>query len=395
MKTGLSAIEKKTITLNTLFNFSGVLVSLFVSVYLYVYTKSIPVMCLRTVFWMSVIPLGYSLAYKVSLRHSIGFTYTVGLVLYTVALVFILLAGELLARYPALIMLQAMVYGMGDAFYWYSANTCNQTVPTGESRNAFLSCNGLLCNIAGLAAPFFSTVVLSVSDSELAGYRVILACIVAIFMIVSLIAFSIRKHTEDTEDRLKDTFRLCVEDQRLKRLCLSYLSYGLVNGLALCLLGLMIYRAVGSGNTYSRVQILFSLIAVAGFYLIRYLFAWGRLKVTFRIGTILRVLSIVILVVFPNLAGAIVHGILITVSNVFFDNSIAFIIGFVLDDYPGQKSALIVAREIMLAFGRIGSMLVVLAFYLLLPGEMYLTVAPVLLSLAAVLTERILIKCWK
>lgn len=391
----MTGTEKKTVLLNSLFNFGGVLVSLFISVFLYVYTNSIPIMCLQVICRISVFPLFFSLAYKVSLKHRLGLTYSTGLVLIILSLVFTLAIGERFAVYPFLVIVQAMIYGMGEGFFWYSANTSNQIVPTRESRNVFLSYNGVFSNIAGIAAPVFSTAVLSVSRTEIQGYRLILLCITVVYIFVSFVAFSINKRTEDTEDCLKETFKLGFTDKRIRTLYLSYLVYGLVNGMSLGLINLMIYRAAGSGNTYSRLQILFSLISVSGFYFIRYLFAWGRLKSTFKAGAALRVAAVLILVIMQNITGAVIHGVLFAASNVFFDNCVSFISGFVLDDYPRQKSALVVTRETMLSCGRILSMTFMLLFYMVLPGDMYLTVTPVLLSLAAIAAERMLIRCSK
>ncbi|MCQ2401324.1 MAG: hypothetical protein MJ059_05315 [Lachnospiraceae bacterium] len=391
----MSGLEKRTVLLNTLNNFGAVLVSLFISVYLFVYTNSIPVMCLQVIARIAMFPFFFSLAYKVSLKAKLAVTYTIGLVFITLSLVYTLMIGERFATRPLLVVVQAMIYGSGEGFYWYSANTSNQIVPTRESRNVFLSYNGIFCNVAGILAPVFSTVVLSMYQSETEGYRMILLCITAIFVLVSFVAFSINKRVEDAEDCLRETFRLGRTDRRVRDLHTSYFIYGLVNGMSLGLINLLIFRAAGSGSTYSKLQIFFALVTVSGFSLIRYLFAWGRLNATFKIGAFLRVAAILVLVIFPSVSGAIVHGVLFAASNVFFDNCVAFISGYVLDDYPRQKSALVVTREVMLSFGRIASMGVMLLFYRILPGDLYLTVAPVILSLAAILTERKMIKCMK
>lgn len=391
----MSGLEKKTVLLNALFNFGAVLVSLFISVYLFVYTGSIPIMCLQVIARIAMFPLFFSTAYKLSLKVKLGVTYTIGLVLITMSLLYTIIIGERFAAHPYLVVGQAMIFGAGEGFYWYSTNTSNQIIPTRESRNVFLSCNGIFSNVAGILAPVFSTVVLALYSSETEGYRTILICITVIYAFVSFIAFSINKRTEDTEDCLKETFLLIRTDRRMKGMHISYFVYGLINGMSLGLINLLIYRAAGSGNTYSRLQVLFALITVSGFYCIRYLFAWGRLKAAFTAGTVLKLVSILVLVVYPNITGAVIHGILFAVSNVFFDNSVAFISGYIIDDYPRQKSAIVVTREIMLSCGRILSMLVMLIFYRILPGDMYLTAAPVLLSLAAIVTEKKMLKSMK
>ena len=391
----MSGLEKRTILLNTLFNFGAVLVSLFISVYLYVYTNSIPIMCLQVICRIGMFPLFFSLAYRMSLKCRLGVTYTIGLVLITLSLIYTLVIGERFAAYPYLVVGQAMIYGTGEGFFWYSTNTSNQIIPTRESRNVFLSRNGIFSNAAGILAPMFSSVILAFSGTETEGYRRILLCITAVFMLVSLVGFSINKRPEDSEGCLKETLFLGRKDGRIRKFYESYFVYGLVNGMSLGLINLMIFRAVGSGNTYSRLQILFSLITVSGFYLIRYLFAWGRLSFTFKFGAAIRVAALVILALVPNTAGAVIHGILYAASNVFFDNCVSFISGYVIDDYPRQKSALVVTREIMLSMGRILSMTVVIAFYFLFPGDIYLVAAPILLSLTAIAAERMLLSCMK
>lgn len=389
----MTGLEKRTVLLNTLFNFGAVLVSLFISVYLYVYTDSIPIMCLQVICRIMMFPVFFTVAYKLSLRVKLGVTYTIGLVLITLSLVYTLWVGERFAAHPFLVCGQAVIYGIGEGFFWYSTGTSNQIIPTNESRNVFLSFNGIAGNVAGILAPVFSTVVLSLYESETEGYRMILICISAIFAMVSFVAFTINKRTEDTEDCLKETLKLGRTDKKIKALHSAYFIYGLVNGMSLGLINLMIFRAAGSGGTYSKLQVLFAFITVGGFFLIRYLFAWGRLRPAFRMGAAMRIASVLILVFVPNVAGAIIHGILFAASNVFFDNSISLIVGFLLDEYPRQKSALVVTREIMLSMGRILSMTVMIVSYWVLPGEMYLTVTPVLLALTAIATERLFIRC--
>lgn len=388
----MSALEKRTILLNTIFQFGSALVSLFISVYLFVYTNSIPLMCLYIVFRIGMFPFFFIAGYKLSKKYPFTLTYSIGLALITLALAFTLYYGAGFGRNPYMVLVVASIIGIGEGFYYFSANTCNQIVSTNESRNVFLSFNGVFTNISSLIAPVFATFVLSKSANDIEGYRMILLSIIFIFIGVIFVALSMNKRSEDSKDNLKEAFLLNITDKRAKDHSLAVFLYGLLNSLSLNMISILVYKAAQGGNTYSRLQTFFALISVASFYLVKGFMNKNSISKIFTIGVILRMTGFFVLVFVPTLTGAIIFGICNYLSNVFYDNSYSFLSANIIGCYKDKMTAMVVVRETVLSIGRCLAMGFVILCYAILPEAIYLQTAVIILSFSAIAVEAILLK---
>ncbi len=388
----MSLLEKKTILLNAIFQFGSALVSLFISVYLYVYTNSIPLMCLYIVFRIGMFPFFFIFGYKLSKKFPFTMTYSIGLMLITTALMLTLIIGGGFGKYPYLVLLVATIIGIGEGFYYFSANTCNQIVSTNESRNQFLSFNGIFCNITSLLAPVYATFVLAKAETEIAGYRKILVSIILIFVLVIFVALSMNKRSEDTKDNLKEAFIVSFKEKRARDHSLAVFFYGLLNALSLNLISILVYDAAGSGDTYSKLQVLFSFITIISFYVVRRFMSRDKIAKTFTFGVVLRMMGFFVLVFVPNIVGAIAFGVCNYLSNVFYDNCYSYLSANIIGCYKDMMTAMVVVRETVLSVARCLAMLFVIGCYFVLPEGIYLQTAVITLSFSAIIVEKILLK---
>lgn len=388
----MSTLEKKTILLNTIFQFGSALVALFISVYLFVYTNSIPLMCLYIVFRIGMFPFFFIFGYKLSRKYPFTITYSLGLILITIALIFTLAVGDLFARMPYMVLVVATIIGIGEGFYYFSANTCNQIVSTNESRNQFLSFNGIFSNITNLLAPVFATFVLANSDNDMAGYRKILMSIIVIFILVIFVALSMNKRSEDTKDNLKEAFVLSFKEKRARDHSWAVFFYGLLNALSLNLISILVYQAAQGGDTYSKLQVLFSFITIVSFYVVRRFMNRETIAKTFTFGVVLRMAGFFILVFIPTLPGAIAFGVCNYLSNVFYDNCYNYLSANIIGCYRDKMTAMVVVREAVLSFARCLAMGFVILCYFILPEGIYLQFSVITLSFSAIVVEKILLK---
>ena len=128
----MNPLEKKTVMLNTVFNFGATLVSQFISVYLYIYTGSLPLMCLYIIVRIGLFPIFFMLGNHLSKRHSFTLTYTLGLVFITLGLVFSLLAGPLFEANPFYVLIVAAIIGSGEGFYYFPPIPATRSFPVSK-----------------------------------------------------------------------------------------------------------------------------------------------------------------------------------------------------------------------------------------------------------------------
>lgn len=386
----MSNLEKRTILLNSIFSFGSSLMSNFVSVYLFIYTKSIPMMCLYIIIRIGLFPVFFILGNKISKKHPFTLTYILSLIIITGGLIFALLGGPLFEKNPYYVLIAPVIIGSGEGLYYFSANTCNQIISSIETRANFLSYNGAITTLTALFSTIFASVLLATSKTEMTGYRIMLAVIVCVFVVVIFIAASINKRTEDNDARLRNS--LIPRDRQWKDHQLAVFIYGLRDGLGLNTIGLLVYQAAGSGGLYSKLQTLFSLCSAVVYFLSKKLLNRKRIEKSFIIGVILKMASTYSLIFFPNVPGAIFYGVVNALAASLYDNSYNFLSANIISKYPSEMTSRVVAREVYLSAGRVTSMCIVLLCYKLLPGNMYLTVSVSLLTLAPILVEKILIR---
>ena len=387
----MSNLEKRTILLNTIFSFGSALVSNFVSIYLYIYTKSIPMMCLYIIVRIGMFPIFFIIGSKLAKKYPFTLTYTIGLSLITCALVYALMAGDLFEANSYYVLVAAAIIGAGEGFYYFSANTCNQIVSTLETRSTFLSFNGMFTNITSLLAPVFASFILSLNKDEMIGYRRMLITIIIVFIFVIFVAMSMNKRSEDKDSHIHTALSL-KNDNRWKDHNVAVFFYGLRDGLGLNTINILLYNASGNGGVYSRLNIVFSFITIITYRVIRRFLVKDKIDKTFKLGVFLKILGTYSLIFIPNIPGAIIYGVSNAFAAVLYDHSYNYLSASIIGAYPNEMTARVVARETYLSLSRCTSMLFVLVCFKLLPSTIYLQVAVFILSLSTIFVERILLK---
>lgn len=387
----MSKLEKRTIILNTIFSFGSTLVSNFIAIYLYIYTNSIPLMCLYIIVRISMFPIFFTLGSKIVKKYPFTLTYTIGLALITVALIYALVGGKLFEQNPYYVLIAAAIIGTGEGFYYLSANTCNQIVSTVETRSTFLSFNGMFTNITTLLAPIYASFILSLNTNEMIGYRKMLVTIIIVFIIVISVALSMNKRSEDKDSHIHKVLYV-KDDKQWRDHNLAVLFYGLRDGLGLNTINLLLYNAAGSGGIYSRLSILFSLITIITYRTIKRFLVRDKIDRTFKLGVLLKIAGTYSLIFFPNIPGAIVYGVINAFAAVLYDNSYNYLSATIIGRYPKEMTARVVVRETYLSISRCSSMLFVIICYKLLNESIYLQIAVFILTLSTIPVERILLK---
>lgn len=385
----MNKLEIKTIVLNTLFSFASTLMSTFVSVYLYVHADSLVLMTIYTIIRIALFPPSFIIGSKISKKYNFTITYSIGLLLVTCSLLYILFGSSLFSINKYYILIAAFITGVGEGFYYFSSNTCNQVVSTAESRAKFLAYNGIFNNVTCVLAPFVSNLIINKSSNDMIGYRRILILTVFIFITVILTALTINKKSDDKDISILSVFSLKEKVWRDHQLGVFF--YGFANSLSLTLTSMLIFNASKSGDTYSKLQIMFAIIAVVSYRLISRRVNRDFINKTYIVGLFIRISSTMFLVIFPNMFGAIYYGVANALASVFYDNTYNYLSACIIGKHPDEMTARVVARETSLSLGRcIGMGFVVLCSFIM--PDTYVKFSVMLLSLFPILVALFLFK---
>ena len=348
-------------------------------------------MCLYIICRIGMFPIFFILGSKIVKKRPFTVTYTIGLTLITIALIYALTGGPLFEKNPYYVLIAATIIGIGEGFYYLSANTCNQIVSTVESRGKFLSFNGMFTNITSLLAPIYASLILSISPDELSGYKKMLITIIFVFIFVIAVALSMNKMSEDKDSHISKVI-YTKKDKQWNDHNLAVFFYGLRNSLELNTISLLLYNASGGSGLYSKLTILFTFITIITYRVISRFLAKDKINKTFTIGVILKIVSTYALIFIPNVIGALIYGVTNAFATVLYDNSYNYLSATVIGRYPTEMTARVVARETYLSISRCISMLVVLVCFKILPESMYIQIAVFILTLATIPVEKILLK---
>ena len=92
--------------------------------------------------------------------------------------------------------------------------------------------------------------------------------------------------------------------------------------------------------------------------------------------------STIVLVLVPNLVGAIYYGVVNAIATPFYANAYQIITMNCIAEYKDENlTGRVIAKEIYLSMGRIGGMVLIVLCYLILGEEMYLLVAVLFISM--------------
>lgn len=347
-------------------------------------------MCLYIICRIGMFPIFFILGSKLLKKYPFTLTYTIGLTLITVALVYALTGGPLFEKNPYYVLIAALIIGCGEGFYYLSANTCNQIVSTVETRSKFFAFNGMFTNITTLLSPIYASFILSLNVDEMIGYRRMLVTIIFVFIFVILVALSMNKRSEDKDSHVHTV--MITNDKQWRDHNKAVVFYGLRNALELNTISLLLYKAAGNGGVYSKLNILFTFITIFSYRVINRFLTKDRIDKTFKLGVIVKTLGTYCLVFIPNLAGAIIFGVSNAFATVLYDNSYNYLSATIIGRYPDEMTARVVVRETYLSASRCLSMLFIILCYKFLPEGIYLQVSCFVLGLATIPVERILLK---
>ena len=378
--------EKLLISSSILNTLAGGMSAVFMNVFLYTYTGSLTVMALYTCIRIGMFPICFTIAGKAARKVGYGFTMSVGLFFIFLHLFFVLQFNHLITANNNLVYFVALLYGIGEGFYWLSVNTLNQLVTNPETRADFLSISGILSNIANVAAPLLATFIINLSGTDIDGYLNIFKIVLFIYGGISILGLMIKEKGNPVKFSVLKSLSF-QKDKQWRYVLLSYFFYGFRDSLILSLTGLLIYNATnGSGSFYGKLLAFFSLLTIIAYAIAsKIIRRHNRIKY-YTYGAIFISSATIILVLIPNLLGALYYGIVNAIATPFYTIPLSIISMNAINDYSKTENLAgrIIAKETYLSLSRCLGMLFIVLCEKIFPGNIYLYVSVLILSLSPI-----------
>ena len=379
----MSGNEKLLIMINCLYMLANAMSAVFMNVYLYAYTGSLVVMTIYTMVRIGLFPPFFTLGGKWAQHHRFSQTLTVGLLLIMGNLLFVLFFNSYFSENPNLVYGAAMILGAGEGLFWLSINSLNQIVSSKESRSQYISNIGIFNSVSSIVAPLIATFFIDIAATDFDGYIFIFQIVLVIYAFISVL--SLRINAKSPPENFYVLQKLCFKNDMQWRYCLvSTFLYGMRDSLILTLSGLLVYSATGgSGSTYGRLLALFAVLQIISYRLVASTMKRNNRMYFYRIGSWILASSTIILVLSPNLSGAIYFGVSNAIATPMYNIPYQIITMNAIQDYAPFENIIgrVIAKETYLSFGRCFGMLSIVLCYFFLPEAWYLKVTVIFCSL--------------
>lgn len=378
----MSRNEWILIVVSALYFIAGTMSSVFVNVYLYAFTGSLYSMTVYAMIRFSFFPLGFYLGGRLTKYWRLSRVLTLGLSIITLALALLLSINSYFNEYPFLIYSLGFVFGTGEGLFWFSMNSSNLIASSQESRPKFIGTLGITNSTAMVIAPFSASLIVAYSVSDISGYIRIFQVVIVVQIIAALLSTRLNLVRNQMPYTLKDKWNL-KNDKQWRYVMTSHFFLGVRDSLILVLTGLLVYNATGGkGSLYGQLLTVFALINVfANFIAAKVIKRNNRIQM-YIFGAFILFTSTTVLVLMPNMIGAIYFGVMNALGNPFFINPFSIIMMNAIGDYSVNENiyARMIMKEVALDIGRVLGMSFILIFAFILPESISLIVSVIVAS---------------
>lgn len=261
----LSRDELLLLVITATFTLASGMATVFMNVYLYNFTESLVGMTTFTMFRIGMFPIMFILNGKLFKKTKLGYPLAAGLCMMTLSYVILLNMQNAIAANPILIYLIAVIFGAGEASYYFTINNLNQLATTMESRSTYVPLSGTLAAMANIIAPFVSTLLISYSVTDIDGYLAIFKIVIVLYITISILALKLQTKAKPIPFTLMDKFLFKI-DKQWNYIAFSTIFNSFRDCVSLCLTGLLVYRATsGSGSLYSQLLTLFAILSIIAY----------------------------------------------------------------------------------------------------------------------------------
>ena len=373
----MSKNEKLLVLINATYFIAATMSAVFVNVYLYAFTGSINSMTMYAMVRFTMIPLGFFIGGLISRKLSLSTILSIGLLIIISAFAFLLGFNHLFKDNYYLIFLVGLVLGTGEGFYWFSIISLNLQSSSKETRAQFISIMAIFNSASTVVAPFVATMIVRFSDTDSVGYIRIFQVVIVLQIIAALVSRSVKNVYVAKPYTLLDKFNLKIDSQ-WRYVMYSHFLFGIRDSLLIVLTSILIYNATGGkGSLYGDLLTGFAVLNLLANFAARKMIRRDNRLMSYTYGAFLLFTSTMVLVLMPNMIGAIYFGLVNAIGSPFVANTFNIIMMNALQDYVEEENVFgrIISKEFMLNGGRLLGMASILFFATFIPEPYSLIVA--------------------
>ena len=378
----MSRNEKILIVVNASYILAATMAAVFVNVYLYVFTKSLQTMTIYSMLRFGLFPLGFFFGGILSRKLRLSGSLATGLTIMILGMCYLLFMNKAITANSGLVFLTAIFFGIGEGLYWCSIVVLNLLSSTKESRAKYLSTMGIVTSLSSIIAPLAANWIIVNSVSDVAGYLKIFQFVIIIYATTAILSLLVKIPTPRGRYTLIDKFVL-KNDVQWRYIMNSHFLFGIRESITLVLAGLLVYNATGGkGSMYAQLLAIFAVLSIISYFFAGKLIRRDNRLKSYRVGAFFVFTSTVVLVVFPNIYGALYYGVMNAIATPFYANPFSIIMMNGMQDYIHQESILgrTIIKEVAINSGRVLGMGLILVFSLFLPAKLFLPIAVIFAS---------------
>ena len=378
----MSRNEKILIVVNASYILAATMAAVFVNVYLYVFTKSLQTMTIYSMLRFGLFPLGFFFGGILSRKLRLSGSLATGLTIMILGMCYLLFMNKAITAHSGLVFLTAIFFGIGEGLYWCSIVVLNLLSSTKESRAKYLSTMGIMTSLSSIIAPLAANWIIVNSVSDVAGYLKIFQFVIIIYAMTAMLSLLVKIPTPRGRYTLIDKFIL-KNDAQWRYIMNSHFLFGIRESITLVLAGLLVYNATGGkGSMYAQLLAIFAVLSIISYFFAGKLIRRDNRLKSYRVGAFFVFTSTVVLVVFPNIYGALYYGVINAIAIPFYANPFSIIMMNGMQDYIHQESILgrTIIKEVAINSGRVLGMGLILVFSLFLPAKLFLPIAVIFAS---------------
>lgn len=373
----MSKNEKLLVIVNATYFIAATMSAVFVNVYLYAFTGSIYSMTMYAMVRFTMIPLGFYVGGLLSHRFSLSTILSIGLSIIISAFAFLLGFNNLFQENYYLIFVVGLVLGSGEGLYWFTINSLNLQSSSKETRASFISMMAIFNSASTVVAPFVATMIVRFSSSDAVGYIRIFQVVIVLQIIAAVLSRRVENVYVNKKYTIIDKFDI-KEDPQWRYVMISHFLFGIRDSLLIVLTSILIYNATGGrGSLYGDLLTGFALLNLISNFAARKMIRRNNRLMMYTYGAFLLFTSTMVLVLSPNIFGAVYFGLVNALGNPFVVNTFSIIMMNALQDYIDEENIFgrIIAKEFTLNGGRLIGMGSILVFATFIPEPYSLIVA--------------------
>lgn len=161
-----------------------------------------------------------------------------------------------------------ILMGVGSGFFWLAFNVLYFEITDRKNRDVFNGVNGFLTSVAGIVAPFISGYIIS-HMGKFAGYRIIFAVSLAIFISAVMVSFFFKSRRTRGEYQLLPVLKLAgTRGSNWYWVSLAMAAQGLREGIFTFLISLLVFVVTKNEWELGGFFTVQSAVSCLGFFIV-------------------------------------------------------------------------------------------------------------------------------